>query len=162
MRRKFNSFIRLVCYKKQAENCLSRKTRLTRPRLCAFVRKKSEDKKGPFVGRCIAKRNSYQSSINSLGSFILFPFWETVLPLMRLSDLCCARIVTLRQRHSHGKARIRANIFIQQFMTKNYTLVYTLANLVLHRLHKCDREYMASDYRWLTLHVVGSVRPFFS
>jgi hypothetical protein len=122
------------------------------PPICAFVSKNSEDKKGPFVGRCIAKRYSYQSSIHSLGSFILFPFWETVLPLMALSELCCARIVTLRQRHSHGKARIRANIFIQQFMTKNYTLVYTVANLVLHRLHKCVREYMASDYRWLTLH----------
>ena len=36
-------------------------------------------------------------------------------------------------------------------MTKNYTLVYIIANLVLHRLHKCVREYMASDYRWLTL-----------
>ena len=35
---------------------------------------------------------------------------------MALSELCCARIVTLRQRHSHGKARIRANIF--------YTTVY--------------------------------------
>ena len=78
----------------------------------------------------------------------------TVLPLMALSELGCARIVTLRQRHSHGKARIRANIFIQQFMTKNYTLVYTVANLVLHRLHKCVREYMPSDYRWLTLYMI--------
>jgi hypothetical protein len=116
------------------------------PPICAFVSKNSVDKKGPSVGRCTAKRHSHQSSIHSLRSFILF------LPLMALSELCCARIVTLRQRHSHGKARIRANTSMQQLTTKNHTLAYTAANPVLHRPHKCVREYMASDYRWLTLH----------
>ena len=36
----------------------------------------------------------------------------------------------------------------------NYTLVCTIANTALHIIYKCVREYMVSDYRWLTLYRV--------
>ena len=35
----------------------------------------------------------------------------------------------------------------------NYTLVCTIAYTALHIICKCIREYMVSDYRWLTLYV---------
>ena len=40
----------------------------------------------------------------------------------------------------------------------NYTLVCTIANTVLHIIYKCVREYMVSDYRWLTLHVESEIK----
>ena len=45
------------------------------------------------------------------------------------------------------------NTFLPQCITANYTLVCTIANTALHIIYKCVREYMVSDYRWLTLYV---------
>ena len=57
----------------------------------------------------------------------------------------------MQPRHSHIIAQKIPNSFLPQCITVNYTLVCTIANTALHIIYKCVREYMVSDYRWLTL-----------
>ena len=76
---------------------------------------------------------------------------ETVCNLMSWSKHCCVRNVHSWQCHSHSKAQIILNNFLPDCLTKNWTLLCTVANIALHRFYKCVREYTASDCWWFTL-----------
>ena len=83
----------------------------------------------------IATYYSFQSSIHFY-SFMLTQLWKAVRLLISLSDICCVQTMYSQQHHYHSKAQKVLNIFLQTFRNKNYTLICTVADLVLQTLHK--------------------------